>query len=113
VEFATYRLAVGRQNNVTPGAIVGAIANEGGLSRGDFGHISIRNDHSLVELPRDLDRETLTRLRGTRISGVPIGIKKDEGGSPRQRSAAPRGGNGKTFGRERRGSQKVAGRARP
>ena len=37
-----------------PGAIVGAIANEGGLRRSDFGHISIRPDHSLVELPADL-----------------------------------------------------------
>ena len=115
VEFATYRLAVGRQNNVTPGAIVGAIANEGGLSRGDFGHISIRNDHSLVELPRNLDRETLTRLRGTRISGVPIGIKKDDGAPRQQRSSSSssRGGSGKSFSRDRRGSQKVAGRARP
>jgi ATP-dependent RNA helicase DeaD len=112
-DFATYRLAVGRQNNVTPGAIVGAIANEGGLSRGDFGHISIRADHSLVELPRNLDRETLSRLRSTRIAGVPIGIKKDEG-SPRGRSQGGSKSYGnKSFSRDRRGTQKVAGRGRP
>ena len=109
-DFATYRLAVGRQNNVTPGAIVGAIANEGGLSRGDFGHISIRADHSLVELPRNLDRETLSRLRSTRIAGVPIGIKKDEG-SPR--GGRSQGYGNKSYGRDRRGTQKVAGRGRP
>ena len=37
-----------------PGAIVGAIANEGGLHRSDFGHITIKPDHSLVELPAKL-----------------------------------------------------------
>ena len=51
-DFATYRIAVGKRHKVMPGAIVGAIANEGGLNRSDFGHISIRPDHSLVELPR-------------------------------------------------------------
>ena len=50
-DFATYRIAVGKRHKVGPGAIVGAIANEGGLHRSDFGHITIRLDHSLVELP--------------------------------------------------------------
>ena len=52
-DFATYRIAVGKRHKVMPGAIVGAIANEGGLNRSDFGHISIRPDHSLVELPAE------------------------------------------------------------
>ena len=54
--LATYRIAVGKRHKVSPGAIVGAIANEGGLHRSDFGHISIRPDHSLVELPAKLSR---------------------------------------------------------
>lgn len=41
-EMATYRISVGKRHHVAPGAIVGAIANEGGLRRSDFGHISIR-----------------------------------------------------------------------
>ena len=49
--FATYRIDVGKRHKVMPGAIVGAIANEGGLHRSDFGHISIKPDFSLVELP--------------------------------------------------------------
>ena len=49
------------------GAIVGAIANEGGLHRSDFGHIAIRPDHSLVELPAKLPAETLKALERTRI----------------------------------------------
>ena len=68
-ELATYRIAVGKRHRVVPGAIVGAIANEGGLRRSDFGHISIRPDHSLVELPADLSGETLEALRapGSRV----------------------------------------------
>ena len=68
--FATYRIAVGKRHKVSPGAIVGAIANEGGLHRSDFGHISIRPDHSLVELPAKLPRETVKALERTRIQGM-------------------------------------------
>lgn len=97
-ELATYRISVGKRHRVVPGAIVGAIANEGGLRRSDFGHISIRPDHSLVELPANLPPETLEALRRTRISGVLIQLTPDQG-PPGQRSFArgPRreGGNGK------------------
>ncbi|MET7771258.1 DEAD/DEAH box helicase [Nocardia sp. NPDC005366] len=85
VELATYRISVGKRHRVVPGAIVGAIANEGGLRRSDFGHISIRPDYSLVELPADLSNETLEALRRTRISGVLIQLQPDSG-PPQQRS---------------------------
>ena len=75
--MATYRIAVGKRHRVGPGAIVGAIANEGGLHRSDFGHITIRPDHSLVELPAKLPRETLKALERTRISGVLINLRPD------------------------------------
>ncbi|MGW0004227.1 DEAD/DEAH box helicase [Nocardia grenadensis] len=78
-ELATYRISVGKRHRVVPGAIVGAIANEGGLRRSDFGHISIRPDHSLVELPAQLPPETLEALRSTRISGVLIQLQLDQG----------------------------------
>ena len=67
--FAPYRIAVGKRHRVEPRQIVGAIANEGGLGRDDFGHIDIRGDHSIVELPADLPAQTFTALERTRISG--------------------------------------------
>ncbi|OBJ36120.1 cold-shock protein [Mycolicibacterium mucogenicum] len=79
-DLATYRIAVGKRHKVIPGAIVGAIANEGGLNRSDFGHISIRVDHSLVELPAKLSKDTLKRLENTRISGQLIHLELDKGG---------------------------------
>ncbi|CAN5242109.1 DEAD/DEAH box helicase [soil metagenome] len=78
--FATYRIDVGKRHKVMPGAIVGAIANEGGLHRSDFGHITIRPDHSLVELPEKLSPQTVKSLEKTRIQGILINLQLD--GSP-------------------------------
>src|SRR6185503_6264018 len=75
--MATYRIGVGRRHRVQPNAIVGAIANEGGLSRQDFGHIDIKVDHSLVELPADLAPATLAALKRTRISGQLIELTRE------------------------------------
>ncbi len=95
--FATYRIAVGKRHKIGPGAIVGAIANEGGLHRSDFGHISIGPDFSLVELPPKLPPATLKKLERTRISGVLIDLRlersagkssdktRHDGGKPRRK----------------------------
>jgi ATP-dependent RNA helicase DeaD len=79
-DLATYRISVGKKHKVGPGSIVGAIANEGGLHRSDFGHITINNDFSLVELPAKLAPSTVKALENTRISGVLINLKPDRGG---------------------------------
>ena len=78
-DLATYRIAVGKRHKVGPGSIVGAIANEGGLHRSDFGHITIKSDFSLVELPAKLSPATLKALESTRISGVLINLTPDRG----------------------------------
>ncbi|GEK81267.1 DEAD/DEAH box helicase [Agrococcus baldri] len=86
-DATTYRLAVGSRKGVEPRQIVGALANEGGLGRDDFGRIQIRWDFTLVELP-ELDRGQLDRLSQTRILGVPIDIRVDSG--RRERDERPR-----------------------
>jgi ATP-dependent RNA helicase DeaD len=83
--YAPYRISVGKRHKVLPRQIVGALANEGGLSRGDFGKIDIRVDHSIVELPAGLPPHVLDALRDTRISGKLIELQADRG---------PRGGGG-------------------
>ncbi|HEY3573752.1 MAG TPA: DEAD/DEAH box helicase [Arthrobacter sp.] len=79
---ATYRIAVGRRQRVMPGSIVGAIANEGGISSSQIGGIDIRSDHSLVELPADLSQEQLRALSRTRIGGELIHLELDNGRRP-------------------------------
>ena len=99
--LATYRIAVGRRHRVQPRQIVGALANEGGLARDDFGHIDIRADHSLVELPERLPPGVWEALKGTRISGKLIELSRAErsGHAGRDRTEGrrgpkPRGGRG-------------------
>ena len=77
--MATYKIKVGKRHKVEPRQIVGAIANEGGLSRGDFGHIQIRPDHSIVELPAELPAKVWKALEQTRISGKLIELQRDSG----------------------------------
>jgi ATP-dependent RNA helicase DeaD len=79
VTMATYRIAVGKRHKVEPRQIVGALANEGGLRRQDFGHIDIRADHSLIELPADLPARAREALRTTRISGRLIDLTPEQG----------------------------------
>jgi ATP-dependent RNA helicase DeaD len=87
--LTTYRIAVGKRHRVEPRMIVGALANEGGLRRGDFGRIDIKPGFSLVELPADMSQQTLSALSTTRISGVLIDLTPDNG----PRSSGPHGGS--------------------
>ncbi|MGO1384382.1 MAG: DEAD/DEAH box helicase [Arachnia sp.] len=87
--YATYRIEVGKRQRVEPRQIVGAIANEGGLGREDFGHIDIRMDFSLVELPAQLPPGARDKLRDTRISGVLIELS-DAGQSDRKNTRGSR-----------------------
>jgi ATP-dependent RNA helicase DeaD len=82
--MAMYRIAVGKRQKVEPRQIVGALANEGGLSRQDFGAIDIRPDFSLVELPAQLPDDVLGKLSGTRIGGKLIQLQPDQGGGARR-----------------------------
>lgn len=105
-DYAAYRIEVGRRHRVEPRQIVGALANEGGLGRDDFGAITIKPDFSIVELPKTLDPAVLDKLRDTRISGQLIQIKPDRGvpGHRGPRDDDRRGGYSKG-GRDDRGGR--------
>ncbi len=81
--LVTYRISVGKRHKIGPRQIVGALANEGGLRREDFGHIDIRMDHSLIELPARLSEDCWEALKSTRISGKLIELSRDNG-APRR-----------------------------
>jgi ATP-dependent RNA helicase DeaD len=83
--FSSYRIAVGKRHRVEPRQIVGAIANEGGLGRDDFGHIDIRGDHSIVELPAELPAGAVAALERTRISGKLIELSPVGAGAASRR----------------------------
>lgn len=107
-ELAVYRVSVGHRQRVRPGAIVGALANEGGLNSRDFGRISIFSEHSLVELPADLGKEVFEQLDQTRISGKLINIEPDPGapeGRPARARRDERDGDRRGGGRGGRGGR--------
>lgn len=76
---ATYWIAVGHQDRVRPGNIVGALANEVGLPASAIGAIDLRGNHSLVELPADLTAAQLEAAANTEINGRRLGLRKDTG----------------------------------
>ncbi|AOP53989.1 MAG: DEAD/DEAH box helicase [Brevibacterium aurantiacum] len=107
--MTTYRLAIGRNERLQPGAVVGAIANEGGLTSKEIGHIDIRSNHTLVDLPKDLDSSVMRKLSNTQIQGRPIDIRPDSGRPARpfkKRNFDKQPGDSRNFRNDRRGGAK-------
>ena len=71
-----YRIEIGHNDGVKPGNIVGAIANEAGLSSRYIGHINIRDNHSIVDLPKAMPKEVFKTLQKAYICGKKMNIKK-------------------------------------
>ena len=103
---ATYWIAVGHQDRVRPGNIVGALANEVGLPASAIGAIDLRGNHSLVELPADLTPAQLEAAANTEISGRRLGLRKDTGRPTRaERDGEDRGGDRRGGFRKDRGER--------
>jgi ATP-dependent RNA helicase DeaD len=70
----------GRASGVRPQDIVGALANESGLTGRDIGAIQIHERHSLVEVPEHAAEEVLRSLRGaTTLKGRKANVRRDRG----------------------------------
>ena len=69
---------VGRSHGVQPGNIVGAIANEAGLSSEDIGRINIFDLYSTVDLPEGMPREIFRMLKKVRVAGQELRISRTE-----------------------------------
>jgi ATP-dependent RNA helicase DeaD len=80
-----YRLDVGHNHKVTPGNIVGAIANEAGIDSEFIGRIEIHDDYSTVDLPQDMPRDVFQTLKGVRVVGRPLNLTRLD-----QNETAPR-----------------------
>ncbi|MDU0347231.1 DEAD/DEAH box helicase, partial [Actinomyces sp. MRS3W] len=74
-----YRIEVGHRDRVLPGAIVGALANEGGISGSDIGKIDILQSFSLVEIHTPLSDEQLENMGHATFAGRELRIRVDEG----------------------------------
>ena len=85
-----YRVEVGHRDRVLPGAIVGALANEGGIEGSDIGKIDILQSFSLVTIYADLSPEQLSVMGRATFAGRELRIRPDEG--PGHGWSGPNGG---------------------
>jgi ATP-dependent RNA helicase DeaD len=76
-----YRIEVGRNHEARPGDIVGAIANEAGISSSNIGHIKLHDEYSTVDLPKGLAGDVLSQLKKVRVRNRPLEISVDQGGA--------------------------------
>jgi ATP-dependent RNA helicase DeaD len=72
----TFRVEVGHINHVKPGRLVGAIANEAGLSSAQIGRIKIYNDYSTIDLPVGMPAEMFHGLKRVRVAGRKLNISR-------------------------------------
>ncbi|WP_167148623.1 DEAD/DEAH box helicase [Actinomyces sp. ZJ308] len=110
-----YRIEVGHRDRVLPGAIVGALANEGGIEGSDIGKIDILQSFSLVTIYADLSPEQLSVMGRATFAGRELRIRPDEGPGhgwsgpgggergPKRRDWDNRGERGERPGRSDRG----------
>jgi ATP-dependent RNA helicase DeaD len=101
-DMVRYRIDVGRDHGVQVKDIVGAIANEAGIESRFIGRIALYDESSTVELPAGMPGEASNALKRTRVRGIPINLREDEG--------APRtGGTERKFDGERSFKKKSFG----
>jgi len=74
-----YRLQVGREHGVQPKNIVGAIANEAGISSRHIGRIELYDTHSTVELPDGMPDDLLKHLQSVWVCNRKINLTLDQG----------------------------------
>lgn len=110
-----FRIEVGRNQNVQPGNIVGAIANEVGIDAKHIGHIKLYDDFSTVDLPSGMPKEVFEHLKKVRVSGLPMKIAPFDENAPQPRSSRNNsggkrsGGGDRKFSGDRRGGDRRGG----
>ena len=89
-----WRVAVGHRDGLQPGALVGALTGEGGLTGADVGKIDIFGSFALVDIPGGLTPEVVDKLSRARVAGRPLRIRLDAGPRPGHGASRPTHGHG-------------------
>jgi len=85
-------VGVGRNQHLRPGDLVGAIANEAGLSGKDIGSIDIYDDMSFVDVPENQADTVIEALVSTKLRGRRVNVQRArQDGSPAPRASRPVG----------------------
>ena len=71
-------IGIGKQANVRPQDLVGAIANEAGIAGGLIGAIQITERFSLVEVPGEVADQVIKALSKSNIRGKKVQVRRDK-----------------------------------
>ncbi len=95
IEMERFRVEVGESHGVKPENLVGAIANEAGLSSEFIGRIKIDDKHSTVELPAGMPKFLLKDLKRVWVCEQQLNISRVGQGSRDMQSngGSSEGGN--------------------
>jgi len=107
VEMCRYRVEVGHDDDVKPGNLVGAIANEADIDSCYIGAIDIFDSFSTVDLPAGMPKETFRVLKNTRVCGRKINISELKAAGSRD---SKRGAEGKADSKSRKPAGKSRGK---
>jgi len=80
-KVARLYIGAGRRDRVRPADLVGAIANEVGISARAIGAIQIADSHSIVEVPAALATQIISALRTATIQGKRVSVRRDRSSS--------------------------------
>jgi ATP-dependent RNA helicase DeaD len=69
---------VGRLAGIRPADLVGAITNEARVNSRDIGVIDIADQYSLVEVSTASVEDIITALRGTKLRGKSVAVRRDK-----------------------------------
>ncbi|EMB49223.1 DEAD/DEAH box helicase [Vibrio mimicus] len=122
-DWDTYQLQVGRDQGVQVKDIVGALANELGLTKGSIGAIKLAQGHTFVQLPKAMSSDVSSKLRKLRIRQKEVGavvcdfddFRESRGGARREGGPRRDGGRRPEGNREGgfRGGRGRGGEGRP
>jgi ATP-dependent RNA helicase DeaD len=78
-DVARIYIGLGRSSGIRPADIVGAIANEAGISPKGIGAIDIADKFAIVEVREAEARAIIAALRGTTLRGKKVTVREDRG----------------------------------
>lgn len=70
-------VGIGRNGGLRPGDLVGAIANEAGVTGQAIGAIEIADEFAFVEVPADRAEHVITALKRTKIRGRKVSVRRE------------------------------------
>lgn len=104
-----FRIEAGKEHDIKPANIVGAIANEAGLDAEYIGRVEIEPAFSLIELPLGMPKVIFQDLRKAWVCGQRMKLSrvgKPDSGAPAKEKKPTKAGKNKPKNRKNKGARK-------